>query len=95
MTIALSSRARQYFQPTTVAEGVSLLAAVNDSKVLAGGQSLVPRHGLSAGSSRRPHRHQPGQGISARDPLVESGRCTGYKKIVTAVKAAVKKMPLV
>ena len=32
----------EYFQPTTVAETVSLLATVSDSKVLAGGQSLVP-----------------------------------------------------
>lgn len=32
----------EYFQPTTVAEAVSLLGSVEDAKVLAGGQSLVP-----------------------------------------------------
>lgn len=32
----------KYFQPTTVAEAVSLLGTVSNSKVLAGGQSLVP-----------------------------------------------------
>lgn len=32
----------EYFQPTTVEEAVSLLASIDDAKVLAGGQSLVP-----------------------------------------------------
>lgn len=32
----------EYFQPATVGEAVSLLGAVDDAKVLAGGQSLVP-----------------------------------------------------
>ncbi len=32
----------EYFQPTTVGETVSLLASLEDAKVLAGGQSLVP-----------------------------------------------------
>ena len=32
----------QYFQPTTVGEAVSLLGSLDDAKVLAGGQSLVP-----------------------------------------------------
>ena len=32
----------EYFQPTTVGEAVSLLGSLDDAKVLAGGQSLVP-----------------------------------------------------
>lgn len=32
----------EYFQPTTVDETVSLLSTVDDAKILAGGQSLVP-----------------------------------------------------
>jgi aerobic carbon-monoxide dehydrogenase medium subunit len=32
----------EYFQPTTIGEAVSLLGSLDDAKVLAGGQSLVP-----------------------------------------------------
>lgn len=32
----------EYFQPATVGEAVSLLGSIDDAKVLAGGQSLVP-----------------------------------------------------
>lgn len=32
----------EYFQPTTVGEALSLLGSLDDAKVLAGGQSLVP-----------------------------------------------------